>query len=42
MARPVYPATALRPVVGVSRSAGQAWINRHGGTLDSEKEGGEP
>jgi hypothetical protein len=42
MARPVYRASALRPLVGVSRFAKQAWINRHGGTLDSGKEGEAP
>jgi hypothetical protein len=42
MARRVYRATALRPVVGVSRSAKQAWINRHSGALDSDKEGEAP
>jgi hypothetical protein len=42
MARPVYCASALRPVVSVSRSAKQAWINRHGGTLDSGKESEAP
>ena len=42
MTRPVYCASALRPVVGVSRSAKQVWINRHSGTLDSGKESESP
>ena len=42
MTRPVYCANPLRPVVGVSRSAKQVWINHHGGTLDSGKESEAP
>ena len=42
MARPFYLATALRPVIRVSRSTTQPWINRHSGTLDSGKEGKAP
>ena len=42
LARPVCPATALRPVVRVSRLAKQEWIKRYSGMPDGGKEGGEP
>jgi hypothetical protein len=42
MARPFYLATALRPVVRVTRSTTQGWINRHSGAPDSNKEGEAP
>ena len=42
MAGPFHLATPLRPVVRVARSTGQPWINRHGATVDSGKEGEAP
>ena len=42
MAKPFYLANPLRPVVRVSTSTRQTWINRHSGTLDSGKEGEAP
>src|SRR5262245_19869710 len=42
MARPSYLAIALRTDVRVSESVAQLRINRHGGTLDSDKEGEAP